>query len=705
MANGIKTRPVRRMTQAELDLFLDKAADILRGNVDHSEFRGYVFALLFYKRVSDVYLEEVAKLEKQLGDPELARDPKMHNFVVPDGCLWDQVARTAPNQLGTALNDAMLAIERANQPKFDGILTNKIDFNKQDELPRAKLVALINHFSSQTFDSAHVPEDVFGNSYEYLIRNFASKAGKSSGEFYTPKEVAFLMSEIVEPAPGHHICDWASGSGGLLLQCRRYVAHHGGDPNRLFLYAQESNVATYNISRINMILHGVKSWFPQQGDSLRNPKHLDARGRLMQFDRVVMNPPFSLENWGYADFINGDPYDRFSYGMPPANNGDFAWMQHVVKSLKPTGKAIVVMSQGILFRGQPEQTEAEDGRNQKADAEYVIRESFVKDDLIEAVIVLPSKIFYGNNVPACLVVLNKHKSVERRGKILMIWASRHYLDANPQNLLRKSDCMRILVPWRAFGDLEKCRQLIPQHEANLIADIEEQRAAALKDLHDAYDPLLEPLPALKEELARLEAAHFDAWQAAPTDTDLYFGPLKPLLDQIAALETGGPRSVATASKEAAPLDPSTPLRTSLKQLRAEFRQKAKQIRDAMKDRQRELKRAIKDLDKLAEEFSQRVAEVNVHADREMAEIREAAADLERICADPEEARRYFAVATRAEIEENEFNLNLPRYVDTFEPEEQIELPKALAELNAAEAMADDAKSMLTKLLKKAGYAD
>lgn len=218
------------------------------------------------------------------------------------------------------------------------------------------------------------------------------------------------MSEIVEPAPGHHICDWASGSGGLLLQCRRYVAHHGGDPNRLFLYAQESNVATYNISRINMILHGVKSWFPQQGDSLRNPKHLDARGRLMQFDRIVMNPSFSLENWGYVDFINGDPYDRFTYGRPPANDGDFAWMQLVVKSLKPTGKAIVVMSQGILFRGQPEQTEAEDGRNQKADAEYVIRESFVKDDLIEAVIVLPSKIFYGNNVPACLVVLNNPRA-------------------------------------------------------------------------------------------------------------------------------------------------------------------------------------------------------------------------------------------------------------------------------------------------------
>ena len=538
MANGIKTRPVRRMTQAELDGFLEKAADILRGNVDHSEFRGYVFALLFFRRISDLYQEEVATLTKKLDDEELARDPKMHNFVVPEGCLWEEVARKNPAQLGTALNEAMLAIERANQPKFDGILTNKIDFNKQDELPRSKLVDLINHFSSQRFDRAHVPEDVFGNAYEYLIRSFASKAGKSSGEFYTPKEVAFLMSEIIEPKPGHHVCDWASGSASLLLQCRRYVdKHHQGRAKELFLYAQESNVATYNISRINLILHGVSpsGWTPKREDSLRQPLHLDANKKLMQFDRIVMNPPFSLKSWGYDDFVGGDPYDRFTFGMPPADQGDYAWMQHVVKSLKPTGKAIIVMSQGVLFRGQPEQTEAEDGRNQKPDAEYVIREGFVKSDLIECVIVLPSKLFYGNNVPGCLVVLNKLKPEDRKNRILMIWASRHCEETNPQNLLRTSDLMRILVPWRAFGDLEKCRRLIPEHEAALVGEIEAERQAALKDIHDAYDPVLEPLPELKAELARLEAADFGKWSVAPDPHDPYFGPLKPLVDEIQAL--------------------------------------------------------------------------------------------------------------------------------------------------------------------------
>jgi N-6 DNA Methylase/HsdM N-terminal domain len=261
------TVPLRRMTQAELDAFLEKAADILRGNVDHSEFRGYVFALLFFKRISDLFEEAVRKLAKQVGD-ELANDPAMQKkslpFVVPPDSTWEAVTggtaerKITSLQLGLSLNDAMLAIERANAPKFDGILTSKIDFNRTDELPRDKLVNLKNHFSSRKFDRAHVPDDLFGDAYEYLIRTFASKAGKSSGEFYTPREISYLMSEIIEPDEQDEVCDWASGSASLLLQCREYLRRHKKDPNRLFLYAQESNLATYNISRINLILHGVK---------------------------------------------------------------------------------------------------------------------------------------------------------------------------------------------------------------------------------------------------------------------------------------------------------------------------------------------------------------------------------------------------------------------------------------------------------------
>ena len=636
MARNIIVRPFRRLTQAELDAFLEKAADILRGNVDHSEFRGYVFALLFFKRISDVYIEEVRKLAERLGDESLAKDPKMHNFVVPDGSLWEVAARQSRNQVGPALNEAMIAIERANQPKFDGILTSGVDFNDVEKLPRDKLINLINHFSSQVFDRVHVTDDVFGNAYEYLIRNFASKAGKSSGEFYTPKEVAYLMSEIVEPLPGQSVCDWASGSGGLLLQCRNYLKRQGNDPERLFLYAQESNLSTYNISRINMILHGVKSWEHRHQDSLRNPLHLDDGKKLMKFDRVVMNPPFSLEDWGYDDFQGGDPFGRFDYGMPPRNNGDYAWLEHVLKSLKDGGKAIIVMSQGVLFRGQPEQTEEDNGRNQSADAEYVIREGFVKVDVIECVIVLPSKLFYGNTVPGCLIVLNKNKPLERKKKILMIWASRNFQNANPQNILRPSDLMRVLVPWRAFGDLTKTKQLVGVHEKKLIEEEQTERQRRLQDIEDAYKPTLAPLPGLVDELSKLDST------------------------------TWGDSGHATKSDYLV--------------------------------RVRELKRSIKDLQKVQTEHDSAELEVKEYTEREIAHIREAAADLLRICSDPSEAARYFAVADIPEVEENEYNLNLPRYVDTFEPEQEIPLSAAISELKSSEIAYLDAKKNLDGFL-------
>jgi type I restriction enzyme M protein len=646
----VKTRPQRRLTQAELDSFLEKAADLLRGGVDHSEFRGYVFALLFYKRINDVYLENVAALEKELGDPELARDPRMHDFVVPDECIWEQVARMTERNLGQALNDAMLAIERANVPKFDGILANRaVDFNAQDRLPRSKLIAIINHFGSLPLDHASVHDDLFGNAYEYLIRNFASRAGKSSGEFYTPREVAYLMSEIVEPQPGQHICDWAAGSGGLLLQCRNYVERHFGkkEADRVFFYMQESNPSTANIARINMYLHGLRGFHQAPpSDSIRSPYFREGQTRrLRQFDRIVMNPPFSLEDWGYDDFNASDPYDRFGWGVPPRDNGDHAWLLQVVKSLKTTGRAIIVMSQGVLFRGQPEQTEDEDGRNQKADAEYVIRKAFVKADLIECVIVLPPKIFYGNAVPGCLIVLNKRKAPERKGKLLLIWASRDYESNNPQNIIRRADCMRILVPWRAFGDLKTCCESIPRHEVELVSDIECERDAALADIYDAYRPFLDPLTALRQELADREAF---AQKELPAE----------------------------------------------REERKKFREEKKNNNERLKL----LKREVKTLEKLEIEAQEKKEDARVRANREIELARRAAADLLRICSEPEEAKRYFAIAEGTEIEENEFNLNLPRYVDTFEPEEQIDVRAALSDFDSAERAATTATERLRTLM-------
>jgi type I restriction enzyme M protein len=690
----IAVRPTRRMTQSELENYLEKAADILRGNADHSEFRGYVFALLFYKRINDCYEEEVrnqvVKL-KQAGIAEdqavyLACQPELHHFVVPESAAWNKVARTPKGQLGQALNDAMLAIERANshrQNNFDGILTGKIDFNKQDELPRDKLVNLINHFSSRTFDRAHVSDDLFGNAYEYLIRNFASKAGKSSGEFYTPAEVGFLMSEMLEPKPGMSICDWASGSGGLLLQCIRYVKKHGGDVRQLFLHGQESNVTTYNISRINMILHGVPVWDHKQGDSLRDPRHLTSSNRLKQFDRIIMNPPFSLEDWGYDTVASGDKFGRFSFGLPPASNGDWAWLQHIVKSLKDHdpetgegGKGIVVMSQGVLFRGQPEQTEEEDGQNQKADAEYLIRRGFVEADLIECIVVLPPKLFYGNGVPACLLLLNKSKPEARKDKILMVWASRHFQKSNPQNLLRPSDLMRILVPWHAFGDLEQAKVLVDSHATQLIREAEEDRDQRLADIEDAYGPVLAPLAELEAEQAQLALLDLKAKAVdeAVSPDHPWFHPLVPFKAEVEKAE---------AEIGAAGHGDKAVLKTQLAQAKKAYDDARKRLIDAIRAHLKQLNKAVKELKKLQEERDAREQEIRLAAEREIDHINETAADLRRILNDPAEARRYFAVVDKSEIEENEFNLNLPRYVDTFEPEKVVPWSVAVQNLRKA----------------------
>ncbi len=713
LESPIVIRPTRRMTQGELESYLDKAADILRGNADHSEFRGYVFALLFYKRISDCFDEEVrnqvATLTKA-GVPQdqallLARDPQNHHFIVPEAATWATVARTAKAQLGQALNDAMLAIERANahrQNNFDGILTGKIDFNKQDELPRDKLVNLINHFGSQTFDRAHVSDDLFGNAYEYLIRNFASKAGKSSGEFYTPAEVGYLMAEVLQPKAGMSVCDWASGSGGLLLQCIRYVKKHGGDVRQLQLHGQESNVATYNISRINMILHGIPVWEHKQGDSLRDPRHVTAENRLKQFDRIIMNPPFSLEDWGYDTVVAGDKFGRLSHGMPPASNGDWAWMQQIVKSLKDAdpdtgtgGQGMVVMSQGVLFRGQPEQTEEEDGQNQKADAEYVIRRSFIEADLIEAIVVLPGKLFYGNNVPGCLVLLNKAKPAERKNKILMIWASRHFQKGNPQNLLRPSDLMRILVPWRAFGDLATAQRLVPEHEAQLIREVEEQRDARLADIEDAYGPVLEPLSRLQAELATLDALDLrqQAVKDAITPEHPYFHPLAPLQADVDRIE--GEIAAAGRGEKAA-------LKAQLITPKAKFDVARKTLIEAIKTRHRQVQRASKELSKLLAERNVSEMAIVRAAEAEILHLREAAAHLLAICSDVKVANRYFKIVVKDELSKNEFNLNLPRYIQTYNPEESIDLGKSMQALTMARSETQSGLDRVRKAMEMLG---
>ncbi|MEA2114683.1 MAG: N-6 DNA methylase, partial [Thermodesulfobacteriota bacterium] len=405
-----------------------------------------------------------------------------------------------------------------------------------------------------------------------------------------------------------------------------------------------------------MILHGIPAWEHRQGDSLRDPRHLTGSKRLKTFDRIIMNPPFSLEDWGYDTVAAGDKFGRFSFGMVPVKNGDWAWLQQIAKSLKDrdpqtdeAGKGMVVMSQGVLFRGQPEQTEEEDGHNQKADAEHLIRRGFIEQDLIECIVVLPSKLFYGNGVPACLLLLNRNKAPERKNRILMIWASRYFQKANPQNMLRPSDLMRILVPWRAFGNLDRALTLVDEHEAQLIHEIEEKRDTRLNDIEDAFSLVLAPLVELVAEQTRLAALDLKVKSVdeAVREEHPYFHPLVSFKAEMERVQN----EIAHASRS-----DKAVLKGKLAQSRAKYMATRKQLIAALKARLKQLNKAIKELNKLQAARDKREEEIRLAAEREISHLHEAGADLRRICADPDEAQRSFAVVDRAEIEERGYSL-------------------------------------------------
>jgi type I restriction enzyme M protein len=325
----------------------------------------------------------------------------------------------------------------------------------------------------------------------------------------------------------------------------------------------------------------------------------------------------------------------------------------------------------------------------------VIRRGFIEADLIEAIVVLPGKLFYGNNVPGCLLLLNKAKPEARKDKILMIWASRHFQKGNPQNLLRPSDLMRVLVPWQAFGDLEAARQLVPTHQAQLIREVEQDRDSRLADIEDAYGPVLEPLARLQAELATLEALDLkvQAVRDAITPEHPYFHPLAPLKADVDRIEA----EIAAAGR-----GDKGALKAALLTPKAKFDAARKRLVDAIKAREKQVARAVKELQKLQEERDARELEIKLVADREIAHLREASKDLLRICSSKDEARRYFAIVGRGEIEENEFNLNMPRYVDTFDPDPTKPLPIAARDLADAEKAAHEAQQALKKVLAAAG---
>ena len=439
------------LSVTQLERCLWSAADILRGSIDSSDYKSYIFGLLFLKRLSDRFEEEAEKLIGEGVPQDVAwTDPDEHQFFVADRARWGTIQKQATN-IGETLNTACARLEEDN-PALEGVLAG-IDYNDERRLGDAKnrdtvLARLVQHFSQVSLRNDRMAEpDLLGRAYEYLIEQFADDAGKKGGEFYTPRMVVKLIVELLAPREGMRICDPTVGSGGMLIECAHYVERKGGDLRNVTLHGQEKNLGTWAICKMNMLLHGLPDARIEKGDTIRDPKLVE-EGELLLYDRVIANPPFSLDEWG-REAAESDGYARFRFGLPPKTKGDLAFVQHMVAVLNASGRLGVVMPHGVLFRGAGERR---------------IRQGLLQEDLFEAVIGLPPNLFYGTGIPASILVLNRAKAAERREKLLFVEASRAFEEGSNQNRLRDGEISQIVSTFDAYVDVDRYARVVPLSE-------------------------------------------------------------------------------------------------------------------------------------------------------------------------------------------------------------------------------------------------
>lgn len=435
-----------KLTLSQLEQYLSKAAWVLKGPVDASDFKIYIFPLLFFKRISDVYDEEYQiALEESDGDMEYASLPEFHRFVIPEGCHWNDVRSTTTN-VGLAIEQALRGIEQANQEFLYGIFGDA-QWSNKNKLSDRLLLDLIEHFSQYTLSNSNVEADMLGNAYEYLIKHFADLTNKKAGEFYTPRSVVHLLGLILDPTEGESIYDPACGTGGMLLECVDHLQAEGKDYRTLKLYGQEKNLTSSSIARMNMFLHGMEDFQIAREDTLRHPAFFDGDG-LKQFDCVIANPPFSLKDWG-ADNWTNDPFGRNIAGVPPKSNGDMAWVQHMIASLNEQGRMTVVLPHGVLFRKASEQK---------------IRQALLEMDLLEAVIGLGSNIFYGTQLAACVLVFKKKKEEQKKNKVIFIDGSDQIRVGRAQNFLETEHVNQLFTWYSNYEDVENYVKLVDMQQ-------------------------------------------------------------------------------------------------------------------------------------------------------------------------------------------------------------------------------------------------
>jgi len=488
-----------KITLSQIEQYLSKAAWILKGPVDAADFKVYIFPLLFFKRISDVYDEEYKQaLEESGGDVEYASLPEFHRFIIPENCHWNDVREVTTN-VGQALQYAFREIEKANQQFLYGIFGDAQWTNKErlsDEL----LINLVEHFSQYNLSNTNVEPDILGQAYEYLIKHFADLTNKKAGEFYTPRSVVNLMGRIIDAKPGESIYDPACGTGGMLLECINHLKENNQDYRTLKIFGQEKNLTTSTIARMNMFLHGVEDFTIVRDDTLRNPAFFTG-DNLATFDCVIANPPFSLEKWGASQWEK-DPYGRNIAGVPPDSNGDLAWVQHMVKSMEyPSGRVAVVLPQGALFR------KGKEGK---------IRKQLLKMDIVEAVIGLGSNIFYGASIAACILVFRALKKKDKKNKVLFVDASNQVREGRAQNFLEREHIERIYGWYRSFEDVREHVKVatlehieandfnlhIPLYVEKKIEDNLLTTKEALKDLKSAFNEAIRAEEKMKKQLKK-----------------------------------------------------------------------------------------------------------------------------------------------------------------------------------------------------------